>query len=114
MHGGFITSVFLQAASLHFATTLRAQNQPHTIILHLDFLRRTQAGPAKFVVKDVKLGRQTSVIHIALTQANQEEVVGYLTNSNIDTEVGFSLDTEYNLHPPPVPVDLSKLRDDTD
>ncbi|KAH0536323.1 hypothetical protein FGG08_006796 [Glutinoglossum americanum] len=113
-HGGFVTSVFLQTASKHFATTLRSQNQPHTIALHIDFLRRTQAGPAKFVVADVKLGRQTSVIHITLTQNNQNEVVAYLTNSNIDTEVGPSLDTEYSLHPPPVPADLAKLRDDTD
>ncbi|KAI9868600.1 MAG: hypothetical protein M1813_004450 [Trichoglossum hirsutum] len=113
-HGGLVASIFLQTASQHFATTLRAQNQPHTITLHLDFLRRTRAGPARFAVKDVKLGRQTSVIHITLVQDDHEEVVGYLTNSNIDKEVGISLDTEYSLHPPPVSADLSKLRDDTD
>ena len=113
-HGGLVTSVFLQVASKHFATTLRAQGQPHTIIAHLDFLQRTQAGPAKLVVKDIKLGRQTSVVHITLVQNGQEEVTGTLTNSNIDTESGLSLDTEYSLHPPPVPADLSKLRGDTD
>jgi Thioesterase-like superfamily len=113
-HGGLVTSTFLQVTSKHFATTLRAQGQPHTIIAHLDFLRRTQAGPAKLVVRDVKLGRQTSVIHITLVQNDQEEVTGTLTNSNINTESGLSLDTEYSLQPPPVPVDLSKLRGDTD
>jgi acyl-coenzyme A thioesterase PaaI-like protein len=60
----------------HFDTTLRKQDQPHTLALHLDFLRRTQTGPAKFVVKDVKLGRQTSVVHVTLTQGKREEVVG--------------------------------------
>ncbi|KAI9762178.1 MAG: hypothetical protein M1840_001449 [Geoglossum simile] len=113
-HGGLVTSAFLQATSKHFATTLRAQGQPHTIIAHLDFFRRTQTGPAKLVVKDLKLGRQTSVIHITLIQNDQEEVTGTLTNSNINAESGLSLDTEYSLHPPPVPVDLSKLRGDTD
>ncbi|KAH0557021.1 hypothetical protein GP486_005193 [Trichoglossum hirsutum] len=113
-HGGLVASIFLQTASQHFATTLQDQDQPHTIALHLDFLRRSQAGPAKLVVKDAKLGRQTSVIHITLIQDDNEEVVGYLTNSNMGKEVGISLDTEYSLHPPPVSADLAKLRDDTD
>ncbi|KAI9781835.1 MAG: hypothetical protein M1839_005627 [Geoglossum umbratile] len=113
-HGGIVTSVFLQVASKHFATTLRASGQPHTIALHLDFLRRTQAGPAKLVVKDLKLGRQTSVIHITLIQDDREEVSGTLTHSNIRTESGLSLDTGYSLHPPRVPVDTSKLRGGTD
>merc|ERR1711939_596440 len=67
-HGGYVTSVFLQVASTHFQTTLSTQKQPHTIGLHLDFLRRTQEGRALFTVKDTKLGRQTSVIQITLSQ----------------------------------------------
>jgi acyl-coenzyme A thioesterase PaaI-like protein len=117
-HGGFITAMFLQVASAHFNGTLSAENQPHTIALHLDFLRRTQSGPALFTVKDTKLGRQTSVIHVTLTQnghsSPREEVVGYITNSNLHTESGVSFHTEYALNPAPLPVNLSLLKQDKD
>jgi len=83
-HGGVVTSTFLRVAESHFNGTLSSQNQPHTLALHLDFLRRTQIGEALFTVRDTKLGRQTSVIHVVLTQGassdSREEVVGYITN----------------------------------
>jgi acyl-coenzyme A thioesterase PaaI-like protein len=65
-----------KVVKLHFETTLNKQKQPHTLALHLDFLRRTDTGPATFKVQDVKLGRQTSVVHVALSQGEREEVVG--------------------------------------
>ncbi|KAF2090519.1 hypothetical protein K490DRAFT_24029, partial [Saccharata proteae CBS 121410] len=108
-HGGFVTSTFLRVARTHFETTLAAQNQPHTITLHLEFLRRTQVGPATFTVKDAKLGRQTSVIHVSLVQDGRDEVVGYITNSNLNTETGVSFSTGWSLDPAPAPVDLDKL-----
>ena len=104
----------MRVVSLHFATTLAKQNQPHTVTLHLDFLRRTQVGPATFVVKDVKLGRQTSVVHVTLLQDSREEVVGYITNSNIATEEGVSFDTAWGLQSPPPKADLSKFDGDED
>jgi Acyl-CoA thioesterase C-terminal domain/Acyl-CoA thioesterase N-terminal domain len=104
----------MQVASTHFSTTLSSQNQPHTIALHLDFLRRTQSGNAKFTVKDTKLGRQTSIIHVTLTQEGREEVVGYLTNSNMISESGVSFNTGYTLNPPPLPVDFSLMELDKD
>lgn len=113
-HGGVVTSTFLRAASLHFGTTLAAQKQPHTITLHLEFLRRTQVGPATFKVKDAKLGRQTSTIHVSLEQDGREEVVGYITNSNLDAEKGVSFETGWSLQPAPPPVDLPRLATDTD
>jgi Thioesterase-like superfamily len=109
-----VTSVFLQVASIHFSTTLSSQNQPHTIALHLDFLKRTESGPAKFTVRDTKLGRQTSVIHISLTQDGREEVVGYLTNSNLSTETGVTFKSTYSLKPPPQPADFSLMKQDGD
>lgn len=120
-HGGLVASCFLQVAATHFQTTLAAQNQPHTIALHLDFLRRTSAGPATFTVRDVKLGRQTSTIHVALSQdggtlsrPRDEEVVGYITHSNISAEKGLSLTTPFELQPRPAPVDLGALRRSAD
>ncbi|KAK0126352.1 hypothetical protein ONS95_007958 [Cadophora gregata] len=113
-HGGYVTSVFLQVASAHFNTTLSAQKQPHTIALHLDFLRRTQEGRALFTVKNTKLGRQTSVIHITLSQDGREEVAGSLTQSDISSESGVSFDTGFSLTPAPLSVDLIKLKEDND
>lgn len=102
-------------AEAHFRTTLAQQNQPHTITLHLDFLRRTQVGPALFTVQDKKIGRQTSVIHVSLSQGDRaEEVVGYITNSNMHTESGVSFPTGWELHPPPPRADLKLLDLDRD
>lgn len=112
-HGGYITSVFQSVARLHFETTLKKWNQPHTMALGLNFLRRTEVGPALFTVKEVKLGRQTSVVHITLTQSIRgdirEEVIGYITQSNLEKEQGKTLNTEWTLHPSAPSVDLRKL-----
>ncbi|KAI0009682.1 thioesterase-like superfamily-domain-containing protein [Xylariaceae sp. FL0662B] len=108
-HGGCVTSIFLRVAATHFRTTLAAQNQPHTITLHLEFLRRTQEGPATLKVRDVKLGRLTSTVHITLFQDGREEVVGYLTNTNLDAENGPTFNTGWSLQPSPPPADLPRL-----
>lgn len=114
-HGGYVTSTFQQVVRRHFDTTLRKQDQPHTLALHLDFLRRTQTGPATFTVKDVKLGRQTSIVHVTLTQDGREEVVGYITNSNLRKESGVSFPTDWTLHPKPLPVtDFAALEAECD
>ena len=114
-HGGYVTSCFLAVARKHFDTTLRKQDQPHTITLHLDFLRRTQTGLGTFTVKNVKLGRQTSIIHVTLHQDDREEVVGYITNSNIKTETGVTFSTGWELHPIPLPVNnFSAMEADQD
>ncbi|KAK5134293.1 hypothetical protein LTR08_006722 [Meristemomyces frigidus] len=113
-HGGYVASTFEQVVKTHFDTTLRKQNQPHTMTAHLEFLRRTQLGSATFKVKDVKLGRQTSVVHVTLTQDDREEVVGYFTNSNLNDEAGASFPTGWEIQPKPPPVDVSKLDADAD
>ncbi|KAF4630662.1 hypothetical protein G7Y89_g7475 [Cudoniella acicularis] len=113
-HGGYVTGTFLRVVEMHFSTTLASQKQPHTIALHLDFLRRTQTGPALFSVQDTKLGRQASIIHITLSQSGRNEVVGYFTNSNMDTETGVSFTTSYRLQPAPEPVGLNLLSQDKD
>jgi hypothetical protein len=92
---------------------------PHVVNLHLEFLRRTSAGPVIFTVKDVKLGQRISNLHITLAQrkdadgANvgpyQDEAEGYITMSNIVTEQGLSLDTGYTLFPQPLPADFELL-----
>lgn len=113
-NGGYVTGTILEVVKTHFATTLAKQNQPHTIALHVEFLRRTQAGPALFKVDDVKLGRQTSIVHVTMEQEGRQEIIAYATNSNIDNETGFTFDTEYQLSPAVPNVDLTKLEQDTD
>ncbi|KAI0406232.1 thioesterase-like superfamily-domain-containing protein [Xylaria palmicola] len=98
-HGGVVTATLLRVAATYFGTTLAKQNQPHTITLHVEFLRRTSVGPATLVVKDVKLGRQTSTIHISLIQDGRDEVVAYVTNANMATESGYTLQTGWSPHP---------------
>lgn len=110
-HGGYVTSVIMSAVTKHFETTLAKQNQPHSITLHLEFMRRTEAGPAKVTVKEAKLGRQTSTVHVSLSQGDREEVVGYITQSNIDKEDGPSFETGWRLPDAPAkPLDLEALR----
>ena len=114
-HGGYVTACFMKAVRRHFDTTLHQQRQPHTVSLHLDFLRRTDLGPAIFKVKDVKFGRTTTIVHVMLYQNGSEEVVGYITNSNIDKETGLSFETSWELHPRPPPLsNLSCLEADID
>lgn len=113
-HGGYVTSIFQRVVQLHFETTLQQQNQPHSIILHLDFLRRTEVGHATFKVTDVKLGRQTTTIHVTLSQKGRDEVTAYITNSNLLTETGVSFPTAWRLNPSPASADVSKFEADTD
>ncbi|KAF2994808.1 hypothetical protein E8E13_001650 [Curvularia kusanoi] len=113
-NGGYVTGCLLEVVKKHFSTSLAKQNQPHTIALHIEFLRRTQAGPALFTVEDVKLGRQASIVHVTMEQEGRQEIVAYVTNSNISEEEGFTFDTQHELLPPPPPVDLTKLESDSD
>ncbi|QIX00044.1 hypothetical protein AMS68_005561 [Peltaster fructicola] len=113
-HGGYVASVFQRVVEAHFGTTLAKQNQPHTMIFHLEYVRRTEVGPATFKVRDVKLGRQTSTVHITLSQKDREEVLGYVTNTNILNETGVSYPTLWRPIPPRPSVDLQKLDSDSD
>ena len=114
-NGGYITSCFLSVAKLHFSTTLCSLKQPHTLTLHLEFLRRTETGPATFVVKDAKLGQRTSTIHVTLIQGDgREEVAGYIIHSDLTAKTGVSVPTTWTLHPAPPEVDLNELRRDLD
>lgn len=104
----------MTVASMHFRTTLARQNQPHTITFQLVFLRRAEVGLAKFTVRDVRLGGQTSTIQITLSQRGREESVCYITNSNFGAERGLTLSTDWVLQPPALKVDLNKLHNDED
>lgn len=71
--GGYVTSCILRVASIHFRTTLARCNQPHTIALHLSFLRRSAVGRATFTVSAAKIGRTFSVVQISVAQSPGHE-----------------------------------------
>ena len=113
-NGGYIASCFLLVARTHLSTTHSSRSEPHPINLHLEFLRRTFVSLATFDVKDLKLGARISNVHITLSQTpengeSQDEVEGYITMSNIDSETGLSLPTSFELRPPALPADLNAL-----
>lgn len=55
-------------------------------------------------IHDLKLGRQTSTVHVTLEQHGRSEVVGYLTFTNLALESGVSLPTTWQPLPAPLPV----------
>ncbi|CAG8040107.1 unnamed protein product [Penicillium olsonii] len=124
-HGGYTTAVIYNLALAHFAHAHSKQyKSPATpISIQLSFLRRTASGPATFEVEDVKIGARTSTIHIKLLQPSEKKpgtletmVVGYITVSPADAEVGISAKTGWKPQPAPASgsradgsVDLSAL-----
>jgi hypothetical protein len=104
-----VTSCIQRVAAKHFATTLKNQKQPHAMTLHVEFPRRTEIGLATFKVKDVKLGRQISTIHITLSQHGQEEVLAYITHSNLNTQEGVTFPTDWRMEPKQLPANLHKF-----
>nr|KMM69705.1 hypothetical protein CPAG_06019 [Coccidioides posadasii RMSCC 3488] len=122
-NGGYVASAFFNVARTHMRQTHPTMHNGRAdpITMHLTFLRRTETGPATFSVTDTKLGARTSTLHITLSQNDRnggvrEEVAGYITVSNFDTEDGPSMVTGFNLTPAPAPggdgstpVDLARL-----
>lgn len=102
-------------ASKHMQWTHPKRKQKHVINLHLEFVRKTQIGTAVFTVKDVKIGSRISNLQLTLSQKDEhsekmvDEVEGYIMISDISAEDGVSLDTDYKMSPPPLPVSLPDL-----
>ena len=115
-NGGYTASVFFIIASTHMRTTHPKRSCIHPINVHLQYPRRTSAGPAIFNVRDVKIGSRISNLHMALSQQQEngqwaDEVEGYVTMSNLAQEEGLSLDTQHKLYPPSLPVNLKALEE---
>ena len=124
-NGGYTSMLFASAAVTHASCADPGSplaKQPHLLHQVLHFFRRTHADhPAKFTIKNVKLGSRHTVIHITLTQPSTSDgekslIEGYATLGNFVSEEGVSYDVSKSfLSPPPQPADLSKLlRDGTD
>lgn len=113
-NGGYTASIFMIAARTHMQTTHPKRSCNYPINVHLQYPRRTSAGPAIFNIRDVKIGSRISNLHMAISQEQgngqwADEVEGYITMANLAQEEGLSLDTRHELCPPKLPVDLKAL-----
>lgn len=78
-HGGYLFSLLWKVIAEHYRTTLGKYDQPDTVAMHIEFLRPASLGEAVVQVKDVRPGKGSSTVHIALVQGGKERVVGYAT-----------------------------------
>ena len=69
----------MSVAKKHFDITLVGRNHPHLLLFQLVYLAPTALSQAHFHVRDVKLGRLTSLIHVTLKQDGQEKALAYIT-----------------------------------
>ena len=68
-----------ETVQLHFRTTLKGYDQPHTFNMHIVFLRPVTVGKAELAIKDTKLGSGVSTTHVTLSQEGKELVVAYVS-----------------------------------
>ncbi|KAH8881204.1 hypothetical protein GQ53DRAFT_702670 [Thozetella sp. PMI_491] len=111
-NGGYVASVLLSVARVHASGTLSRLDQPNTMSMQLQYLRRTLAGPATVTVADVKLGGSVSVLHAVLSQDGRDRVQGYFTQTKFAAQEGITLPTSFistGISPPPAPADLVLL-----
>ncbi|KZZ97323.1 thioesterase family protein [Moelleriella libera RCEF 2490] len=126
-NGGYVASVILRVAQEYLAP----RDQRDTMHTHIQYLSRTQAGPAYLVVEEAKMGRNTSVLHISVHQqgllatapfldgggsdaaaapkGRKARVTAYVTNTNLAKQSGITLPTSWKLPDAPAPVDLGLL-----
>jgi acyl-coenzyme A thioesterase PaaI-like protein len=78
-HGGYLFSLLWKVIAEHYRTSLASYDQPDTVTMHVELLRPTALGEAMVQVKDVRLGKGSSTVHVALVQSGKERVVGYAT-----------------------------------
>jgi hypothetical protein len=112
-NGGYTASSFLITARIHMRTTHPGRKHNDPINFHVQFIRRTRAGPAFFSVHDIKLGSRISVLHLTLSQPESSPrslVEGYVSLTNIASEFGLSITTLYR----PSPIIISLLTTATD
>jgi hypothetical protein len=114
-NGGYVSSILLTAVRAHFAGSLAHLDQPDTMSLQLQYLRRTQAGPAVITIEHLKLGRSTSTVQVVLSQGGRREVQGYVVQTNFSKQKGLTLPTSFVdtfMSSSPPPIDLAAVERD--
>ncbi|KAI3325957.1 hypothetical protein HD806DRAFT_520675 [Xylariaceae sp. AK1471] len=116
--GGYVATCLLEAVSEH----MRSRKQPDALCAHIEFLDRTLSGAAAILVKEVKLGRQLSTVHVTLYQngllteapwvtkgVSIRKLLAYVTCFNVQLQSGLTLKTSYTLSNPPQSIDFEKV-----
>jgi acyl-coenzyme A thioesterase PaaI-like protein len=114
LFGGSMYAIALKAVQIHFSTTLRSLNQPHTAYSQIEFLRPAVPGRLICTIENVKPGKQFTVTHISISQAGKKIMVGHATNTNLLRPSPKSLDIELPLESSPVLIDFGKVSKGTD
>jgi len=78
-HGGYLFSLLWKVIAEHYRTTLKSYDQPDMVAMHVELLRPVPLGEAVIQIKDVRLGKGSCTVHVALVQGGKERVVGYAT-----------------------------------
>ncbi|KAJ5083200.1 thioesterase family protein [Penicillium angulare] len=107
-NGGYTSACMLAAAKMH----LGPRGQPDTLTAHFEFPNRASTGSAIVTIEDVKLGQQTSTLHLTLWQGgllsqapwvdhsvSRRVVLAYTTHTNLRTFSGISMPTGYEVTP---------------
>ncbi|KAF7189005.1 hypothetical protein HII31_09669 [Pseudocercospora fuligena] len=115
-HGGFLVALVWKTIKMHYQTTLKDRHQPDTTSFHLEFLRPTTTGPVSIHIKDVRLGKATSVVHATMIQGGTEKCVAYATNSGPKASQGTISNAMGGpkMWPPAHPISFSKVLSGTD
>jgi acyl-coenzyme A thioesterase PaaI-like protein len=103
-HGGYLLAILHRLVTTHFARTHPTLHNSAAwpITMQISYLHRSDVGPALLTIRDVKLGRRTSTVHVALSQNGKEKVAGYVTVSDELADEGITLPTRWELNPAPV------------
>ncbi|GIZ45733.1 hypothetical protein CKM354_000888700 [Cercospora kikuchii] len=109
-HGGFLLALIWKTITHHFSTTLSHLNQPNTFSLHNEFLRPCSTGVIELKIRDVRIGKTTSTIHITLSQGKSECCACYATNSGpLAIRNTISQDTGYRGQQSLPPIDFDAV-----
>lgn len=127
-HGGTLASILWKAIVKHFQTTQAKNKQLDVIAFHVEFIRPGILGTAVVVIKDVRIGRGSSMVQATLLQGDKERTTAFatydfsenrllelsmtLTNARIinrSTSKGITMPTGYRLDPPIPPINFNNV-----
>lgn len=111
-NGGYVASVLLSVVKAHFKGPLAHLNQPDSMSLQLQFLRRTNAGEGVVSIEHLKLGGALSTVQVTLYQGDRREVQGYVVQTNFAKQTGLTLPSSWVKSvttPTPPPIHFATL-----
>lgn len=106
--------MLLSVVKAHFRGPLAYLDQPDSMSVQLQYLRRTRPGPGVVSVEHLKLGGGLSTVQVTLSQGDRREVQGYVVQTNFAKQTGLSLPTSWvksTTTPAPPPIDFAAVEE---